>query len=207
MQERAVNIVDKIYARVMARVNESGVDYSSFTEENAILDFQDTFLSNFYPVSVKLNGKLYRTVEHAYQAAKFFSFDWNTLQQEVKDEINEVLKNRGNESQIIYNSDLFIYEKITAGDAKIIAEILRKYGCVDEGWEDKRVKIMIDLLLQKFKIPEILLKLEDTGEKELIEGNTWNDTLWGVSNGKGRNFLGTILMEIRRLYEKEKNVE
>lgn len=28
------------------------------------------FLSNFYPATVALDGKLYRTVEHAYQAAK-----------------------------------------------------------------------------------------------------------------------------------------
>ena len=35
--------------------------------------------------------------------------------------------------------------------------------------------------------------------KELVEGNTWNDTLWGVCEGKGRNILGIILMEIRTL--------
>ena len=32
---------------------------------------------------------------------------------------------------------------------------------------------------------------------ELIEGNVWNDTFWGVCNGKGHNHLGKILMKVR----------
>lgn len=33
-------------------------------------DGQYAFLSNFYPVEVRLDGEVYATVEHAYQAAK-----------------------------------------------------------------------------------------------------------------------------------------
>jgi hypothetical protein len=36
-----------------------------------------------------------------------------------------------------------------------------------------------------------------TGDKELIEGNTWGDTFWGVCNGIGQNHLGKILMAKR----------
>ncbi len=32
---------------------------------------------------------------------------------------------------------------------------------------------------------------------ELIEGNHWNDTFWGICNGNGENNLGKILMKIR----------
>lgn len=32
---------------------------------------------------------------------------------------------------------------------------------------------------------------------ELIEGNAWNDTFWGVCNGVGENWLGQLLMERR----------
>lgn len=32
---------------------------------------------------------------------------------------------------------------------------------------------------------------------ELVEGNTWHDTFWGVCNGKGQNHLGRILMRVR----------
>jgi hypothetical protein len=40
-------------------------------------------------------------------------------------------------------------------------------------------------------------KLLETGDEELIEGNTWGDTFWGVFNGTGKNILGQILMEVR----------
>lgn len=34
-------------------------------------------------------------------------------------------------------------------------------------------------------------------QRELIEGNTWGDTFWGVCRGKGENNLGKILMRLR----------
>lgn len=39
--------------------------------------------------------------------------------------------------------------------------------------------------------------LEHTGQRELIEGNTWHDYFWGVCNGTGENHLGKLLMELR----------
>ena len=57
---------------------------------------------------------------------------------------------------------------------------------------------MFDLVLEKFKQnPELKQKLLETGNQELIEGNTWNDTFWGVCNGQGQNWLGKILMLAR----------
>lgn len=204
MEERSLNnIVDQIYARVMSHVNESGIDYASYTPENAVLNFHGTFLSNFYVAPVNLNNKKYPTIEHAYQAAKFFDVDWGTISQEAKNEIKEALKLRGYAEDLIYSGDLFTDTRMTAGNIKIIADILRKYSYVDKEWEDKRIKIMIDLLVQKFGTEDMLAKLEETNGKELIEGNTWNDTLWGVCEGKGRNILGVILMEIRKFNVKD----
>jgi predicted NAD-dependent protein-ADP-ribosyltransferase YbiA (DUF1768 family) len=34
-------------------------------------------------------------------------------------------------------------------------------------------------------------------EGEIVEENSWGDTFWGVSGGKGRNELGKLLMKIR----------
>jgi predicted NAD-dependent protein-ADP-ribosyltransferase YbiA (DUF1768 family) len=39
--------------------------------------------------------------------------------------------------------------------------------------------------------------LKATGDEELVEGNWWNDTFWGVCNGVGENNLGKLLMKIR----------
>lgn len=197
MEERSLNAVDQIYARVMSRVNEVGVDYTNLEKENTISDFHGTFLSNFYVAPVTLNNVVYPTVEHAYQSAKFFNLDWNKIQAEAKDEIKEALKCRGYVEPVVYGNELFADSTMTAGNIKIIADILRKYDYVDKDWEDQRIKIMIELLLQKFGEQEMFDKLQETGNKELVEGNNWGDTLWGVSEGKGRNILGVILMDIR----------
>lgn len=57
---------------------------------------------------------------------------------------------------------------------------------------------MKDLVFQKFKNEELKIKLLQTGNEELIEGNTWGDKFWGICNGVGENNLGKILMEIRQ---------
>jgi len=67
------------------------------------------------------------------------------------------------------------------------------------GWEQIKVDTMRALLRLKFtSYPELRAQLLATGDAELVEVNTWNDTFWGVCNGEGRNQLGKILMEIRR---------
>ena len=66
-------------------------------------------------------------------------------------------------------------------------------------WEDVKEFIMETLVSQKFSNdPELIKKLVATGDEELVEGNSWGDTFWGVYNGVGRNNLGKILMKVRR---------
>lgn len=65
-------------------------------------------------------------------------------------------------------------------------------------WEFVKKKIMYDLIKKKFTDHSILkYLLLQTGTNELIEGNTWGDTYWGICNGKGSNHLGRILMQVR----------
>jgi hypothetical protein len=45
--------------------------------------------------------------------------------------------------------------------------------------------------------------LLDTGNKVLKETNTWGDTYWGISNGKGKNMLGRLLMKLRKEIKEE----
>jgi len=66
-------------------------------------------------------------------------------------------------------------------------------------WEQVKDDVMRELLWQKFQITEMRYRLLDTGDAELIEGNHWNDTYWGVCDGKGANRLGQLLMEVRGL--------
>ncbi len=49
-------------------------------------------------------------------------------------------------------------------------------------------------------------KLLATGDRKLVEGNTWGDTFWGVCRGNGKNHLGKILMKIRAELQAEPGV-
>lgn len=64
-------------------------------------------------------------------------------------------------------------------------------------WESIKLDVMETAVRIKFTDPELAAKLIATGDEELIEGNWWNDTFWGVCNGVGENHLGKILMKVR----------
>ena len=65
-------------------------------------------------------------------------------------------------------------------------------------WESVKEQIMYEICLAKFTQNKDLGRmLVDTGDAELIEGNTWNDKCWGVCDGEGENKLGKILMRVR----------
>lgn len=65
-------------------------------------------------------------------------------------------------------------------------------------WEEVKDSVMYIICTNKFvQNPELLRKLLETGDAELIEGNTWGDRIWGVCRGVGENRLGKILMRVR----------
>lgn len=67
-------------------------------------------------------------------------------------------------------------------------------------WEDVKEDLMEEILMAKFsQNPDIARQLIDTGDMELVEGNRWHDTYWGVDvfTGKGENRLGKLLMKVR----------
>jgi hypothetical protein len=134
------------------------------------------FLSNFYSSPVYLDGELYPTVEHAYQAAK-------SLSAEDRQRIQLAA---------------------TPAEAKRLGRKLN----LREDWNDVRLKIMYNLLRQKFDLinnSELALLLESTAPVRLVEGNSWHDNYWGVcycsqarcASVPKYNHLGRILMRIR----------
>ena len=77
-------------------------------------------------------------------------------------------------------------------------------------WEDVKDGIMEEVVFAKFtQNPELLAMLAATGDMELTEGNTWNDTYWGVSlrTGNGQNKLGKILMKVRSIFMDPEHME
>jgi len=132
------------------------------------------FLSNFAPAVVTLPDDSppinYMSVEHAYQAAK-------SSERHVR---------------------AWVGRSLNAGEAKKRG---RRIGAQDgwdrEAWESKKEEVMLALLYQKFAHEPFRSQLLETGERMLIEGNTWNDRYWGVCFGEGKNRLGILLMEVR----------
>lgn len=65
-------------------------------------------------------------------------------------------------------------------------------------WEDVKTQLMYEVCKAKFTQNTTLKeKLLSTENQELVEGNTWGDTIWGMVDGEGENRLGKILMQIR----------
>src|ERR1700691_5814087 len=65
-------------------------------------------------------------------------------------------------------------------------------------WPQVKYQVMLDCVRDKFtRNPDLRAKLLATGNAYLEEGNTWGDQIWGVYQGKGTNWLGKILMQVR----------
>jgi ribA/ribD-fused uncharacterized protein len=118
---------------------------------------------------VQFEGIQYPSVEHAYQAAKSMDKD----------------------------------ERITIRNAKTAAEAKRwgkRVKKLRPSWDEVKLEIMEYLIGEKFAPGTTLAgKLASTEPHELIEGNWWGDTFWGVCRGVGQNHLGKLLMKQRAL--------
>lgn len=126
------------------------------------------FLSNFYPAEIRIGPEAYITLEHAYQAMKF----------------------------VYWEDRLKVARQPTPGHAKRFART--HTGLRYPDFHERKLDLMERLLRKKFRhfsqLGDMLLA---TGDAELIEGNTWGDTFWGVCAGTGYNHLGRLLMERR----------
>lgn len=136
------------------------------------------FLSNFYTSPFVYNKCCWPTVEHAYQAAK-----------------------------AKFPTDQWL---IRTAKTPAIAKKKGRRVKLREDWEQVKVSIMTELVWLKFEYNLTLRdKLIDTGLVELVEGNWWHDNFWGVCfcqkcwEQKGKNMLGYILMQVRKMMFQE----
>lgn len=86
------------------------------------------------------------------------------------------------------------FESMNPGEAKRAGRRVK----LRSDWESVKVSVMTEIVREKFAPgSDLAEKLLATGDAELVEGNDWNDTFWGMCRGRGRNELGKILMKIR----------
>jgi ribA/ribD-fused uncharacterized protein len=82
----------------------------------------------------------------------------------------------------------------TAGQVKRLGRALT----LRLDWEEIKIDVMHDLLMQKFSKEPFKSLLLSTKDSYLEETNHWGDVVWGVCNGIGQNNLGKLLMKIRK---------
>ncbi len=134
--------------------------------------------TNFYPAEIFIDGYIYPTTEHYFQAQKFIHHP------EVMALIRESKNPRG------------AYE---------VAARYRQNKRKD--WDEVSILVMFKALVSKFvQHPDLLRILLKTGDKLIVENTALvgrsghDDPFWG--NGKefsGENYLGRLLMALRSL--------
>jgi ribA/ribD-fused uncharacterized protein len=128
--------------------------------------------SNLFRRSINFEGRVYPTAEHAYQAGKA-----------RKEEVRE-----------------WILSAPTPGLVAMAAHGLYTWDIVPD-WSQIKYDRMRQVLRAKFTQHDDLRQLLlSTGGARIVEAgrvaNVVNCT-WGEVNGKGRNMLGLLLMELR----------
>ncbi len=148
---------------------------------------QYRWLSNFWEVEISYQGITYPSVEHYYVAMKV-----NEVQ-----EVNVIID--GKEKKV-YLDVPELREYISNIETSSKVKRFGREEIKERGdWSDIKVSIMEFGLKQKYNQEPFKTKLLETGDDYIQEGNTWNDTFWGVDidSGKGKNVLGKLIMKIR----------
>lgn len=99
-----------------------------------------------------------------------------------------------------------LYGKFTPREAKKAGKRESLNPVQKSRWDSyMRLQLMERLLRKKFdnEHPQLQQLLLATGDEELVEGNYWRDTYWGVCDGVGENHLGKLLMKIRENLKKQ----
>ncbi|CAF1162126.1 unnamed protein product [Didymodactylos carnosus] len=125
---------------------------------------------NFYPAPIELDGHIWPTVEHYFQAQKF-SYDEYRVR---------------HIAQLSTPREAFDYAQAHRSETR-------------SDWMDVRDAVMLKACMAKFQ-QHLHLKhlLLSTGHRTLIE-HTGNDSYWGDGgDGSGQNQLGITLMQVRK---------
>lgn len=170
-------------------------------EDNEISYFSRSkdykWLSSFNKANpFEYNGKIYPTVEHAFQAQKI------DLDDPKKDEYQDKLTD----------------EKLTPNEAKKMGGKgyfkSNNYSFRAKDWDKVKLSIMKDIVSEYYKSnPDMAKKLVETGDKKLVHKGFGIDGFWGVTKKENNNHHGKILMEIReelkdpKFFEPEPQIE
>lgn len=101
--------------------------------------------------------------------------------------------------QAMKTVDPHMWHLIARADTPGQAKRLGRSAILRPEWDMMKDYVMWCALWQKFSDPLLFMKLQQTGDAVLVEGNAWGDRYWGVCDGVGQNKLGQQLMSLRVL--------
>jgi ribA/ribD-fused uncharacterized protein len=124
-------------------------------------------LSNFAPSGFEADGLRWPTVEHYFQAQKF--------------------------------EDVAYRERIRSAPSPKDAKTLGRARMLPlrSDWESVKEAVMKKALRLKFQNPRLRSLLLSTGNRMLLEDSPYDRYWGGGRDGKGKNRLGVLLMEVR----------
>lgn len=132
--------------------------------------------SNFYPSKIWIEGKEYRSVEHYFQSQKF-----------TGERLQDYIRNQPT-------------------PRKAADEGRRRDLPLRKDWETIKEKVMYEALEAKFRQNAALRTLLIESEGTIIEDSPV-DSYWGVGkDGRGKNRLGHLLMQLRKVLQNEETL-
>lgn len=136
--------------------------------------------TNFYEEPVIIDGDMWPTTEHYFQAMKFLG------------------------------NSMLVEQVRRLRSAREAFDFSRKYEsqwtCKPERWGVEKDEFMLKALRAKFSQSQHLRQLLlDTGRQKIVE-HTANDKYWADGgDGSGKNMLGTLLMQVRNEIRKKQH--
>ncbi len=128
---------------------------------------EDFWLSNSYPAAVMFDGRVYPTNWHAWAAACSYTEGERLAAQQ-------------------------------APSAAVAAALARRYTTTTYPKAEALVEKMKRIVPLKFQLhSELGRRLVATGSTPLLAEEPAGDSFWGLHNGRGHNYLGRILMDVR----------
>lgn len=135
------------------------------------IDENMQWLSNMQRCDINYLGETFRTVEHAYQAAK------------------------------APDNEAYVEAIIDTNSPYKAKMLSRQIVPVDGWYDGLKLSVMDELVEQKFMREDLAILLAATGDAEIIEANSHGDHFYGVDmiSGDGANHLGVIIMRKRKI--------
>lgn len=97
-------------------------------------------------------------------------------------------------AKLVDKNERLQFTDMSPNEAKKLGRVV----ALRKDWEDVKLNIMYEIVKAKFTQNEgLTIRLLETGDALLEEGNHWGDRYWGTVNGIGENHLGKILMRVR----------